>query len=110
MPSPGNAEAVIRALRRFGAPLQQISPVDLQSENTVFQIGVAPRRIDIITSASGLDFQETFARSVSTEVEGIELRVPCVQDLISNKRASGRAKDLVDVEALECLLPPDTGS
>jgi hypothetical protein len=101
LPSPENADAVLRALRRFGAALHNLTKEDLQTEGTVFQIGVAPRRIDIITAASGLCFEETFARSMSIDLEGIEVHVPCLQDLIRNKRASGRTKDLADAEALE---------
>jgi predicted nucleotidyltransferase len=104
MPSPANADAVLRAIGRFGAPLHGLSKDDLLTEGTVFQIGVAPRRIDIITSASGLDFDGAFERALGVEIEGIELRVPSVGDLIANKLASGRTKDLADVEALEQLL------
>ena len=103
MPSPENADAVLRAIGRFGAPLHELSRDDLVTEGTVFQIGVAPRRIDIITSASGLQFEEAFERSLAVEIEGIEVRIPSVEDLIANKRASGRTKDLADVEALESL-------
>ncbi len=51
-PSPKNADAVLRALRRFGAPLHNLTREDLQKDGTIFQIGVAPRRIDIITEAA----------------------------------------------------------
>ena len=105
-PSLQNAEAVLRALHRFGAPLENLSKEDLVEEGTIFQIGVAPRRIDIITSASGLEFEETFGRSQLVNIEGIELRIPCIDDLIQNKRATGRTKDLADVEALEALKKP----
>jgi predicted nucleotidyltransferase len=103
MPSPRNAKAVLKALRRFGAPLHGLSLSDLQKDDTIFQIGVAPRRIDIITGASGLQFEDTFARSSEVNIEGIQLRIPSVDDLITNKRASGRTKDLADAEALESL-------
>jgi hypothetical protein len=103
MPSPDNAEAVLRALRRFGAPTSELTSADLQKSDTVFQIGVAPRRIDIITGASGLRFDEAFANSIEIEIEGLKIRIPSVDDLIRNKRASGRTKDLADVEALESL-------
>ena len=103
MPSPQNADAVMRALRRFGAPLHNLTKEDLQKDGTIFQIGVAPRRIDIITTASGLRFEETFARSLSVIIEGIKVHIPSVDDLIHNKRASGRTKDLADAEALELL-------
>ena len=65
MPSPQNAEAVLRALSRFGAPLHNLTKEDLQRDGTIFQIGVAPRRINIITAASGLQFEETYRRSLS---------------------------------------------
>ena len=103
MPSPDNAAAVLRALRRFGAPMQGLTVDDFQRDETVFQIGVAPRRIDIITGASGLDFGGAFARSTEVLVDGIQVRIPSIDDLIRNKRASGRAKDRADVEALESL-------
>ncbi len=103
MPAPDNADAVLRALHRFGAPIQNLTKADLENEGTVFQIGVAPRRIDIITTASGLQFEKAFARAIAVEIEGITVRIPSVADLIRNKRASGRTKDLADAEALEEL-------
>lgn len=103
MPSPDNADAVLRALGRFGTPLHNLTKEDLGKKGTVFQIGVAPRRIDIITAASGLQFESTFRHSVSVDIEGIEVHIPSVADLIRNKRASGRTKDLADAEALEEL-------
>lgn len=103
MPSPDNAAAVLRALRKFGAPLQGLSLSDLQKDDTVFQIGVAPRRIDILTGASGLRFDEAFRHSSPIEIEGLQIRIPSIADLIRNKRASGRTKDLADAEALEAL-------
>jgi len=103
MPSPQNADAVLRALRRFGAPLHNLTKEDLQKDGTIFQIGVAPRRIDIITTASGLQFEETYGRALSVNIEGIEVHIPSIDDLIRNKRASGRTKDLADAEALESL-------
>ena len=103
MPSPQNADAVFRALRRFGAPLHNLTKEDLQKDGTVFQIGVSPRRIDIITAASGLTFEQTYRRSLPVNIEGIEVRIPSIDDLIRNKRASGRTKDLADAEALESI-------
>ena len=103
MRSPQNADAVLRALRRFGAPLHNLTKEDLQKVGTIFQIGVAPRRIDIITAASGLQFEETYGRSLSVSIEGIEVHIPSIDDLIRNKMATGRTKDLADAEALEAL-------
>ncbi len=102
-PSPENADAVLRALKRFGAPVRNLKKEDLQKDDTIVQIGVAPRRIDIITSASGLQFQEAFERSLTVDVDGIDVHIPSRGDLIRNKRASGRNKDIADAEALEEL-------
>jgi hypothetical protein len=107
LPSPENADAVVRALRRFGAALENLTPRDLQIEGTIFQIGLAPRRIDIITAASGLRFEEVFARSLAVNIEGIEVHIPSIPDLILNKRATGRTRDIADAEALEELLNPE---
>ena len=103
MPSPENADAVLRALLRFGTPLHNLTKKDLLTEGTWFQIGLAPRRIDIITAASGLLFEEAFANSLTVNIDGIELHIPSIPDLIRNKRASGRTKDIADAEALEEL-------
>ncbi|MBI3987868.1 MAG: hypothetical protein HY343_13165 [Lentisphaerae bacterium] len=107
MPSPDNADAVLRALERFGAPLQNLTKDDLLKDDTIFQIGMAPRRIDIITGASGLQFTKAFANSIAVDVDGIQVRIPSLDDLIANKRASGRTKDLADAEALESLRDSD---
>lgn len=91
MPSPKNADAVLRALRRFGAPLHNLTREDLQKDGTIF------------IAASGLHFEETYGRSLSVTIEGIEVHIPSIEDLIRNKKATGRTKDLADVEALESL-------
>lgn len=103
MPSPENAEAVLRALRRFGAQLRDINAADLQKNDTIFQIGIAPIRIDIITGASGLCFEEAFARSCEALIEGVKIHILSIDDLIRNKKASGWTKDLADIEALETM-------
>lgn len=103
MPSPDNADAVLRALRRFGASLQNLTKEDLLKNGTIFQIGVVPRRIDIITTASGLAFEPAYQNSIPLNIEGIAVRVPSIDDLILNKKAIGRTRDLADVEVLESL-------
>jgi len=109
MPSPQNADALLRALSRFGAPLHNLTKEDLLKEGTIFQIGVAPRRIDIITTASGLQFETAYQNSIPVNIEGIEVRIPSIDDLILNKRAIGRTKDLADAEALESLKKSEQG-
>ena len=101
MPSPENAEAVIRALKRFGSPLHGLKFEDLQSNDTVFQIGVAPRRIDLLTGATGLDFSAASKNAVARQVDGIDLKVLSIGDLIVNKLATGRPKDRIDADELK---------
>ena len=101
--SPDNAQSVLRAVKRFGAPLGDLNPADLQKDDTVFQIGVAPRRIDILTGVTGLRFEESFRRSIEVDIDGIPVRIPSLDDLIRNKKASSRTRDLADVEALQAL-------
>jgi predicted nucleotidyltransferase len=107
MPSPDNAEAVLRALRHFGASLHHLTQKDLEEDGTVFQIGVAPRRIDILTAATGLTFERTYQNSVLVNIDGIDVHIPSIDDLIANKKATGRTKDLADAEALELLKTPN---
>ena len=107
MPSPENTVAVLRALSRFGAALHNLTAEDLQTDGLIFQIGVAPRRIDILNSASGLGFEQTYNRSQAMDIEGIRVHIPSIDDLIKNKKASGRTKDLADAEALESLRKSD---
>ncbi len=104
--SPENASNLMRALSRFGAPLTGISETDFASEGIVFQIGNSPRRIDILTRISGVDFESAYANRKVVSVAGVDVPVISVSDLIANKRASGRTQDLADVEKLESLQAP----
>jgi len=104
MVSPDNAKAVMRALKRFGAPLMGVTEADFEKKGEVFQIGVPPVRIDIITDISGVPFEEAYPRALITEWEGVKIRVISLQDLLVNKRASGRPKDLLDAQLLERLI------
>lgn len=95
-PAPQNAERVLRALRRFGAPPSDVSEQDLVEPDIVFQIGVAPRRIDILTTIDGVTFGEAWAARDVVEVEGIGVPVISRAHLAKNKEATGRPQDLGD--------------
>ncbi len=95
-----NAVRLIHALQRFGAPTQGLSPADFSTRGAVFQIGAGPRRIDILTSIDGVDFEDAYPRKVVARLEGIDVAVISRADLIANKRATGRTQDLADVERL----------
>jgi hypothetical protein len=100
-PTPENAERVHRALVSFGAPLQDLTVADLASPDLIFQIGVPPVRVDIITSIDGVEFDEAWTEKVVSEYAAETVQVLSRRHLIQNKKASGRLQDLADVEALE---------
>lgn len=104
--TPGNAARVLSALRDFGVPLFDLSPEDLARPETVFQIGVVPVRVDILTSISGVEVEEAWAGRIQATVDAVTLGVLGREELIRNKRATGRPKDLLAVETL--LEGPDS--
>ena len=99
--NPENAVKVLVALSRFGAPLHDLTIEDLSTPGIIFQIGVEPSRIDILTEISGVTFSDAWERKISIEMNGCSMSVIGLEDLIKNKRAAGRAKDIADVETLE---------
>ena len=101
-PSRANANRVVQALSRFGAPVDQLQKADFEKRDLVFQIGVAPRRIDIMTSISGVErFEDAWRERLLVEVEGLTIPVISRKHLIENKRVTGRPQDLADVAWLE---------
>ena len=100
-PTAANAARVFRALRVFGAPLQGLVEADLTQPEVVYQIGVPPRRIDLLTSLTGLSFDEAWADRTPGLLGGLEVHFLGREALIRNKRALGRARDLADLESLE---------
>jgi hypothetical protein len=100
-PSADNAARVCAALRRFGAPMANITEADFVREDLVVQIGVAPRRVDIVTGVSGLTFEVARRNALVRELEGVSVPILALSDLIQNKLAAGRPKDLADAELLK---------
>ncbi len=100
-PSPENARKVMKALASFGAPLDQINEEDFCAPGVVFQIGVAPNRIDILTEIDGVEFADAWADHYASVVGDMNAPIISRQHLILNKRAIGRTKDLADAEWLE---------
>ena len=97
-----NAERTWAALRRFGAPLAALgfSREDFTRADQVIQIGLPPRRIDILTSISGVEFERAWPNRVEQQVGSLAIPFIARADLVRNKRATGRPKDLADLAAL----------
>lgn len=105
-PTVDNAARVWRALARFGASLRErgVAESDFADPGMIYQIGLPPRRIDILTEISGVSFDEAWTSRVATTVDGFAVAFIGRDALIKNKRASGRAKDLLDVRLLQSSL------
>jgi predicted nucleotidyltransferase len=104
--SPANAERLRQALELFGFGSLAPAVKQLATPNRIFMLGRKPWRIDVLTGISGVDFRRAWRRRREVDFEGIRLPVIGLEDLLANKRASGRLKDLADVEALERLARP----
>ena len=100
-PEPKNARRVMTALAEFGAPVQGLSESDLTSADLVFQIGIAPLRIDVLTAIDAVEFDDAWRNRVESRFADQPVPVLSREDLIRNKRAAGRAQDLADLEWLE---------
>lgn len=100
-PTPENARAVLRALARFGFGSLDITVEDLTEEDRVVQLGYPPVRIDLLTTISGLSWGEVASSAVDGSCGDRTVRFLGREALIRNKLATGRPRDLADVDALE---------
>ena len=104
-PTQENAKSTLAALKEFGAARHDLTREDLATPGLVFQIGVAPVRIDILTAIDGVQFDEAWSDRFQTKFSDQPAAVLSKNHLIINKRAAGRTQDLADVEWLEKNLP-----
>lgn len=106
-PSPSNAERVFAALARFGAPLEAtgVTAADFARPGLVYQIGLPPRRIDVLTEISGVGFEEVWQSRLTADLEGRSIGFIGRAALLTNKRAAGRPQDIADAARLERIPP-----
>jgi predicted nucleotidyltransferase len=98
--TPSNANKVADVLRQFGFAADSVNAEMFSSPGQVVRMGIPPIRIDVITSASGVDFNQCFVRRNEVIIDGVETNMIHFEDLKSNKKASGRTKDINDLENL----------
>ncbi|MFO0760570.1 MAG: nucleotidyltransferase [Byssovorax sp.] len=101
--TPENAERIVAALDAFGFGGVGLSPRDFTRLGFVVQLGRPPNRIDLLTSISGVDFEEAWAGRIAGEIDGLAVFFLGLDALLKNKRASGRDKDLADVRTLQAI-------
>jgi hypothetical protein len=108
-PSPETAERIVRALQRFGAPLEAhaLTERDFLRPGWVYQMGLPPWRIDILTSISGVSFDEAWEGRKVVHTHGRRLQFIGLRELKANKRAAGRPKDLLDLDQLDACAMDD---
>ncbi|MCX5779036.1 MAG: hypothetical protein NTU66_07475 [Elusimicrobia bacterium] len=99
-PTLDNSRKLYKSLKQFGAPLSNITRSIFSEEGLIFQIGVAPRRIDIITSIDGVTFKHAFHTKEEIEIEHLKIPFLSKTNLIKNKKATGRDKDKLDIKYL----------
>jgi hypothetical protein len=99
-PDPSNAAKVLAALADFGFGSLQLTPADFQTPDRVVQLGVPPVRVDLITSLTGVDWNEAAGHKVAGSYGDVPVHYLGRDQLILNKRATGRTKDLADLDAL----------
>jgi hypothetical protein len=99
-PTAENAAKIMSALEQFGAPIAQVSAADFSRPGIVFQMGLPPLRIDVLTELTGLTFSEAWSTRTQAAFGPVTADVIGREAFIKNKRATGRARDLGDIEAL----------
>lgn len=99
--SSENAQCILKALDAFGFGSVGITLADLTNEDMIIQLGFPPHRVDLITKISGVGFEEAWENKVVGELYGIQVNLISKEDLLKNKLASGRPKDLADANSLK---------
>jgi hypothetical protein len=97
---PDNASRMLDALRTFGFPQRDLSPEPFLEENRIVRMGIPPMRIEILTTISGVEFSDCYAERTVAPIDGVDVSLVSLPHLKANKRASGRNKDLDDLEHL----------
>ncbi len=105
--TPDNAVRIFGALARFGAPLESagVTARDFTEPGAVYQIGLPPRRIDVLTQISGVEFEEAWRSRVTAQLDGRVVGFIGRAALLKNKEAAGRPQDLADVVRLRRQAP-----
>lgn len=102
--SQNNARKVYSALKKFGAPLENITLNDFTNENLVYQVGIAPIRVDIIMGLKGLNFEKAWENRTTSKLEGIKVNIMGLEELIKSKKRTNRDMNGRDLDSLRYVL------
>lgn len=101
LPDPENAERIVKTLLEFGFSSLKLDTSDFLESGNVIQLGYPPNRIDILTSADGVNFDECYTSRIHEVIDGVTVDFIDLENLIRNKTATGRLQDLADLESLQ---------
>ncbi len=96
-----NADRLVSVLRTFGFTVSELSPSLFTTPDRIIRMGTPPVRIEILTGVSGVSFADCWPRAMHVMLDGVNVHLIARDDLLTNKRAAGRAKDTADLEALD---------
>ena len=99
--SAGNAENMIKTLERFGFGSLNLKIEDFLEKDQIIQLGYPPNQIDLLTTITGVTFEECYKLKIQIEIQGLKINFIDIENLKNNKRATGRLQDLADIENLE---------
>ena len=98
--TPANATKMIETLQAFGFPTSDIQSDLFQQDDNIIRMGIPPMRIEILKEISGVEFQTCYKQKIVDEIDGQQVNLISLDQLKTNKKASGRYKDLDDLEHL----------
>lgn len=98
--TPGNAEKMVDVMASFGFDAEQLSPEIFLDPRCLVRMGAPPLRLEVLTTIDGVEFETCYRRRVDRRVDGVRITIIGLEDLRRNKKASGRHKDLADLEHL----------
>ncbi len=99
--SSKNSEKIFQALKDFGFGSVGLTPADFIKKNAIIQLGFPPRRIDIVTTPSGVSFDTCYHKRVVTTIQNVKVNFIDFKSLVKNKKSSGRLKDIADIDNLK---------
>lgn len=109
-PTPSNRAKAVKALEAFGVPPDAVAALRDATPNEIVFFGAPPLRVDILQSVPAIDFEVSYPRRTILQLDGVEIPIISLVDLIANKKAVGRKRDLADVKILEAGVTPPNRS
>lgn len=98
--TPGNLDRAAAALAQFGAPRNVVDAARRMTEDEIVYLGQPPQRVDVLRRIDGVAANDVLARAIPTSFGGVDVKMISLDDLIANKKASGRPQDLLDLALL----------